>query len=145
MSTSKTRERLIEVLTGLNKFGSDAKATAAFREAFADYGSGAPDNVASARQISVATKKDPINGVPIRGLRLRSHGWLLSDVVWALESCPIPSEIRKDYPGITREEWAAVGRVVSMVFTLFTETDEPPTRERLIEVLTGLHKFGSDA
>jgi len=123
MSTSRTRERLIEVLTGLHKFGSDAKATAAFREAFADYGSGAPDSVASASQISVATRKDPINGVPIRGLRLRSRSWLLRDVVWTLESCPIPSEVRKDFPGITREEWAAVGRVISMVISLFTEVD----------------------
>ena len=128
MSTSKTRERLIKVLTGLHEFRNDAKASAAFREAFTDYGSGTPDNLASVELISVATKKDPLNGVRVRGLRLRSRDWLLSDVVWALESCPIPSEVRKAFPGITREEWAAVGRVATMVFSLFTATDEPPNQ-----------------
>jgi hypothetical protein len=127
MSTPKIRKRLIKVLTGLRKFGSDAETTAVFRQAFTDFGSETPDNLASVRRIVVSTKKHPlIRGTRVRGLRLRSRGWLLSDIVWAMEGGPIPIAVRRDFPGITREEWAAVGRVVTMIFTLFGETEQPP-------------------
>jgi len=105
MSTPKTRKKLVEALTGLKKFSSDAEATAAFRQAFTDYGSETPDNVESVGKIVVRTKKHPwLRGERVRGLRLPKRGWLLSDVLGEAEGSPIPSRVRRKFPGITREE-----------------------------------------
>lgn len=128
MSTLDARSKLIQTLAELTKFSSDEVATVAFRQAFLDYASETPDNLESVQKIVANSEKHPsISGKRVRGLRLRSHHWLLSDVLWAAEDCAAPDRVRQEFPGITNEEWQVVCRMATVVFSLFDEACEIDT------------------
>lgn len=53
------------------------------------------------------------------GLKLKGKDILISNVVHLVEDLDLPDQIKKKFPTITRHEWAAVTRMVTMILIAF--------------------------
>lgn len=121
MSTPHTRKRFLKALSP-HQMG-DVAATKALRRALLDHASETLDNLACAKQIGVSTVKALYFKGKTRGITLRRR-WLVGDILWEAESRRIPKAVQDKYRGITRQEWEAVQRLVTLVFyALETDTD----------------------
>jgi len=105
---ARTWKRLRKALWAIAS-GDRKGATASFRRAFLDFGSETPDNLACAEALSIGRRGGET------GLLLRRK-WLVVDVLNHAEGSPIPKSVATRFPGITARDWAAVQRVVTMVF-----------------------------
>lgn len=88
------------------------------RRALVDFGSETPDNVSCVQQISVSKAPARYRKGKIRGLALRRR-WLISEILNYAEGSRIPKAVRNRFRGITQQEWNAVQRLTTLVFTAF--------------------------
>jgi hypothetical protein len=95
------------------------------KDAFVKTGDESPDNLSCIDYIEYGFVADQAWGVKTTyGLKLKRQGAMLSDLMNVLENCDMPEAIKKQFSGITGEEWDAATRMMTMIL-MALERDVP--------------------
>jgi hypothetical protein len=93
-----------------------------FREALLLFGSHTDDNCLSAKQIELIPHND--GHVAELALSVVPSGITLSDIIYAVESLPLPDQVAKDLPTLSEAEWSAAMRVIVLILKSFEHRKE---------------------
>lgn len=117
-----TRERFARKLCSLyDTFGTpdfDIETfSAEVMHAFLEFGSNTPDH----RQCSELIEFGPVLGswVTSFGIKVKGKPVLVRDILYFIESLPMPDEVKEAYPDLEIEEWEAVMRMATMIISAF--------------------------
>ncbi len=115
--TTNDNNQLCRVLQNIIRIsGNDFSiATNKMQKAILDYGSETPDNIACADQLEVAAYQELDR--TYHGIRLSHLGVGLSTLINAAEGCPIPDQLKNQFPTISQAEWDAVLRLCTLLVT----------------------------
>lgn len=97
-----------------------------FRSAFLDLGLRTSENAAALDRLDFGVSSADESGRRTSGLRIKSSGCLVSDLLWRLEDEPIPEAVRAEWPALASADWAAALRVATMLLTTFEAADVEP-------------------
>ncbi len=129
-----TKESFREKLCQLPSWGTDepqiANDSRSFMKAFLDYGSETPDNLICFEHIEFGKVSDQDVGTgEVVGLKLKNKPILLSTIANAIECLEFPKDIPESemeyFPDISKEEWDAATRMMTMVLTAFEDWQKP--------------------
>ena len=128
---SQPRQALLDVLLGASRHWQEnglESLNVQLRQAFLDYVSDTPDNLATAEQLYVGQAPRPELDAAVQGLMLERLGVPVSDVLWlAFGESDIPDSVAAAYPSLTRDEWNQVMRIAQIVLSLF-DAEKPTAR-----------------
>jgi len=114
------RTRFLEALTGIAEGRTNAEElTKNLRVALLEFGSETPDNLSCAEQIEVGTVGSET------GLKLLGRELLLSEIAHVIEGEPLPKAIKAAFPGISEGDWAAFGRLTTLIYILLSRDRRP--------------------
>ena len=114
------RTRFLEALTGIDEGRTNAEElTKNLRVALLEFGSETPDNLSCAEQIEVGTVGSET------GLKLLGREVLLSEIAHVIEGEPMPEAIKAAFPGISEVDWAAFGRLTTLIYILLSRDRRP--------------------
>lgn len=85
-------------------------------EALLDFGSETEDNVNCVDRIGIRKIPDYNDRCTV-GLALKSNSVLVSDILNHAEGSSVPQEIRERFPKLKQEDWDAVLRLATLVFS----------------------------
>ena len=90
-------------------------STEMLRDAILQYGSETPDNIEAVKHLAIQ-EDDFAKGVGTTG------GILASRVINMLEESSIPTEVKAQYPELSKKEWEAVLRYCTLVISALEVT-----------------------
>lgn len=81
-----------------------------------DFGSETEDNLSSCMNVEFGLVEKPeLFSRKIYGLKLKDTDILISEVFHALEGIGIPNHIRNNFPSLTKQQWDALTRIVTLI------------------------------
>jgi hypothetical protein len=108
------QRELRELLSGGKTHTDYSELTRSLLCAFLDFGSETPDNVNCSRHIEYGVISE--QGRPqALGLKIRGKNIGLAGLANLLENIELPEDIAKELPSLTKEEWDAFTRMVTMI------------------------------
>ena len=119
---SKSKERFASLLCELAQSDDNSRQAKGreLMQAFLEFGSATDDNMNCYSHIEYGSvPPGACNPKETYGLKLKGKDILISDVVHLLEGLDLPDRIKKDFPNITENEWAAVTRMATMILIAF--------------------------
>jgi len=123
---NKQEEALINVMLQIrNGTHPSRKLTKELRERLLALGSSTPDNLNCARHIEVGAVRSSIGHSLTRCVKVRKKPISIANVINALEDARVPKVVRDSFPDLTRDEWRACLRVVTLFLLLFEHKDRP--------------------
>jgi uncharacterized glyoxalase superfamily protein PhnB len=90
-----------------------AEMNAQFKKTLLDFGSETPDNKESVERIEVGQVRD--ESWLHAGLQIKDKKIMLSQLMHSMESMDLPQEIKAEYPALTREDWKAATRIMTLI------------------------------
>lgn len=130
MGTPAAARLLLQALAAPRRAGDGppSSRTEALRRALLDYGSETEDNLAAAQRLALEVDTTPHDaspaGVPgLAGLAAAVGSGAdgarvqVADVLNAAEGCPVPEQVAEALPELTQEDWDAVLRLATLLFT----------------------------
>jgi hypothetical protein len=120
---SKPKNKFVSLLCGLAQSDSRAALTVEstqLMEAFLEFGSQTDDNLNCYRHIEYGLVPRAVcRPKETYGLKLRGKDILVSDVIHLIEDLDLPDGIKEQFPDLTRNEWAAITRMATMMLIAF--------------------------
>jgi hypothetical protein len=112
-----TKAKLREVLLSIAaSAGGDVSArTAQLRRALLEFGSDTADNLDAITRVEIGMFPSTAERKS-EGMRLAATPVGLSNVLNAAEGCPLPPQLREEFPDLSQQDWDAVLRVACLVF-----------------------------
>jgi hypothetical protein len=90
------------------------------KQAFLTDWSNTPDNVDTSSFLNFGDIKNEETGKTERGLVLKSHNELISNILWtAFGESKIPERVLESYPDLKNEEWNQIIRIAQVVLSSF--------------------------
>jgi len=90
----------------------------ALLKAFLEYAGDTPDNAEAAKLVEYGTVKQEylISGSKqTLGLKLKDKPVMLSDIMNVVENCPLPAQVKRQFPDLSAREWAAATRLITVI------------------------------
>lgn len=88
--------------------------TKSLMRAFLDFGSETPDNINCSMHIEYGNILGSGKS-PCVGLKIRQKNIGFADLANVLENVDLPEDVAKEFPSLTKEEWDAFTRMVTMI------------------------------
>jgi len=109
------RDRFLKALLAvIDAQEEDLDIDEEFGRALLAYGSETEDNVQCVQRVKVGTVPTT-SGV---GFALRTSNLSVARILNVAEGSPVPDDVLEYYPNITQEDWDAVLRLCTLVFSL---------------------------
>jgi enoyl-[acyl-carrier-protein] reductase (NADH) len=90
-----------------------AEMNAQFKKTLLDFGSETPDNQESVERIEVGQVRE--GSWLHAGLQIKDKKIRLSQLMHSIESIDLPEAIKAEYPALTREDWNAATRIMTLI------------------------------
>ena len=88
-------------------------------KAFLNFGSETDDNMNCFRHVEYGRVDRVYRPKPFYGLKVKGKKISLVDVMHMVEDLDLPTEIAEQYPDLTKDEWSAITRMVTMILLAF--------------------------
>jgi uncharacterized protein (DUF433 family) len=108
---------------------TDREATKKLRECLLAIGSATPDNQNCTTHIEVGRVRRRHGPSQVRGAKIRGRAIMISDLLDATESAPMPEFVRERFPSLTLAEWEACLRFVMLVLISLEHHEWPNPAE----------------
>ena len=111
-----SRNSVVSALSLIAKSGSKGdirENIEKFRHSILLFGSESEGNLQAARSVEYITKTE--RNVTTGGLGVRPAGVHLSDIIYCVESEPMPAAVAERFPQLTTSEWEAAMRIMVLL------------------------------
>lgn len=117
-------DALLDIILQIRKGAHPSrKLTKELHERLLAVGSSTPDNLNCVRHIEVGAVRSSIDGSSTRCVKVRKRPISIANLVNTLEDARVPKVVRDGFPDLTRDEWRACLRIVTLFLLLFEHKD----------------------
>ncbi len=121
MKRNNFAKRLLKLWVGSS---SDEDANLALIDAFLEFGSESRDNLKCAENIEYGVCERNRGPANVKGLKIKDHDVLVSDIVWYLEDERVYEFLAKQFPDLNIDQIEAALRMTTMVLSSFDKDED---------------------